>query len=501
MGNLLLLKEYLVISGLIIATSLFFAIFFKESIYYKQGFLIGAVTTIAYFSHNPLIFFALAFFFVKFFNPKISAASSLGLYFLLLPVIPDKIYYVIPFPGLEQLFTLNYTRILNIAVLLPLFLKFARDPRKKIFSFKLDKYVAIFLLYCGIISFRDTTFTNALRINFYLFLDAFLIYFAVSRSIRKFDDFKEVILPMAFTAFFLAIMAVFEAVKAWHMYLGLLEAMGMPVPLAPYTPRMDSLRAYGPFFGPISCGVYFCIMTGLLLYLILIKYKKAQVILSLAMLIFIIATICTFSRGPILGYALFFLIFGVLSFNKIVKLIPLFLLLFFVILALPITGKVISVIPGLGQEEQGTVTYRQKLLNNAIEVARQNPLFGSGVYLEEEKMKELTTGLQIIDIVNSYVGIMLRYGYIGVLFFVSIFIKALFSVYKLARHRKDEEESLLGKILFSITAAFAIVIFTVSLIYPLREYMWILIGLCAAYVAVIKTGQETVLNEDRLYND
>jgi O-antigen ligase len=100
----------------------------------------------------------------------------------------------------------------------------------------------------------------------------------------------------------------------------------------------------------------------------------------------------------------------------------------------------------------------------------------------EPEMQEMMQGQGIIDIVNSYLGIALSRGMIGLLLFLMIFLSLLYRIYIHYSRAPDEEVRVLGKILFSILISFMVMIFTVSMISYISYYMWILIALSASYI-------------------
>ena len=69
-------------------------------------------------------------------------------------------------------------------------------------------------------------------------------------------------------------------------------------------------------------------------------------------------------------------------------------------------------------DEIGTFAYRQQLLAATLETVRESPMWGNIYFLESQYLQPLYQGEGIIDIVNRYAEIALRYGLIVVSFFV-----------------------------------------------------------------------------------
>lgn len=467
------IKEYIVISGIIFITTSVFEKLFKKGCW-KWGFLIWLITTFAFVAKNSLLFFALSYFFVvrEFNVKKYEIVDLLGIYLLLLPVLPLQILYTIPLPGRQSLFNLNYSRFLNLIFLLPIFLKYSKDPTRKIFSYQLDKFVVVFLLYMGLTMFRDTTITNAFRLNLYLFVDSFLIYFSISRAINNTEGFKKLFYPMLFSALMLALIGIFETIKHWYLYV---KIYNIPYPV--FGERWSFLRASATFINPIPFGIYFLIIISFTIFLKYREDEKFKTSFNMLITLFTIALGCTISRGPFFGYAIFFIIFCNLYAGKVSRILLILFIIFFLAFIFPPTAKILIMV-----KDPELWAYRMQLWNNAIQVIKRSPITGSGNFLAQPEMTELfsPSGGMFVDVTNAYLQIALQYGLLGLAFFALILLKTLVIELKLS-FVKDRELSLLGKILFSMMVSFTVVIWGVSMLSFLPFYMWILVGLVAAH--------------------
>ncbi|MCQ9206670.1 MAG: O-antigen ligase family protein [Omnitrophica bacterium] len=485
----LFLREYAVITGFIIIGSFIFRFFFNDRIFLRWGLLLFLVITALYCSRNFFLFTAILFVLVRKFVPKKPSIECLSYYFLLLPLVPENFAQKIPLPGLQQLFTLSYPLMLNIFILLPIFLNVFPYIKRTIFSQRCDKYIIIYLVYVFFLGFRDTTLTDAFRSGFYLFLGPFMLYFVVSRTISRAEDFAKLFKPMIFVAFILALMGIFNTIKGWNMYEAL-EFISeiLATKRVGYLRRLGVLRAQASFSHPISFGTYLTLMIGFMMFLKDSFYeKKTQFHLVIGTLFF--SMLFTLSRGPLLGFAVFFFIFIILMKQKAFKFTPIILALAFAFLFSPISNITLSTLPFVGERQQRTVEYRKKLWVNSIKVAKRSPLTGNNSYMEEPEIQELKKygGVLItggVDIVSSYLLILLQHGLIGLCLFLLIFLKLLFGILKAFFSTRDETLSLLGKMLFSITAATLVMMATVT--YQSSYYLWCLFGFCAVYLQIIK---------------
>ena len=278
----------------------------------RWQFLWISVTCAAFLSHNYWLFILISFGLIKIKDSPNSAVRFAN-YLWLLPALPLLTNEIPGFGGVRFLFDLSFPRLLSLLILFPIFLNqsnrslgFMRMPGDKLF--------AIFLLINVIISTRNGEITNILRSNFYIFLDIFLPYYAASRSLSKFTDFQRISYITFTITSILALLAIFETIKAWHLYSPLSSSLGIYQHSSAYLFRDGILRADGPFTGGIVLGYVLTFGLGLGLS-IKDQYKKNKFFL-LIIIISILGLLATASRGPWVGAALMYFIYVSLSKNK-----------------------------------------------------------------------------------------------------------------------------------------------------------------------------------------
>src|SRR6185436_13307913 len=100
-------------------------------------------------------------------------------------------------------------------------------------------------------------------------------------------------------------------------------------------------------------------------------------------------------------------------------------------------------------------------------------------------------GRGFIDLVNTYVGVGLSSGLVGLSLFSGFFIAVGFHVFKEMRRLPDRngELSLLGQVLFSTLVGILIIIFTVSSITIIPVIYWTVAGLGVAYARVVLSAR------------
>jgi len=496
----LVIAEYLTILALIsFSTWVFYILFKKESLYLRYGMVLAIVISSAYLFHNFYIFTSLLLMTIILFTAKSNKIQKLAFYFLLLPLLPIALEKTIPFPGLKQLLTLSYPMLLSIFILLPLFLGMILPPGKTLNLSILDKFVIFYLIYLFVMGFRSLTFTNSFRNGMYIFFNIFLPYIAVSKLIKSEDDFFKIIRAMLFMAFMLSFMALLEMVKHWHLYeaiYGLFDQVGE----MPYSNRMGMERASGPFGIHIIFGSYFVIMFAFALYLTMTRQLRNYQKISLYILcmMFFLGILSTVSRGPFVGILIFVFLFSLLNPRKAKRIITYFVLIGILFVFTPIGKTVLKTLPFIGKEDQTSVNYRQELWNASWKVIAKSPWTGDDDFLKDPDIQELRgkggwlpESSGGVDIVNSYLGIALKYGLIGLsIFILSLAANLLLTLSSVLR-AKDAILALLGKDLLAITVAVASIIATVSMVSFLPIYYWCLFGISSAYINIVKSKKNT----------
>jgi O-antigen ligase len=131
------------------------------------------------------------------------------------------------------------------------------------------------------------------------------------------------------------------------------------------------------------------------------------------------------------------------------------------------------------------------MLTNSIIVIQRNPWFGVYDYYTQPEMEALRTGEGIIDVVNSYLGVVLEIGLVGLGLYVGFFAITLLGIYSALRSLPDEnsEERLLGRVLLATQVAVMVIIFTVSSITIIPVVYWSIAGLGMAYTQMIRKNK------------
>lgn len=450
------------------------------------------ITLIAFLAHNFWIYIIASSLFIAFAAKR--EPNKFALFFALLFVVPSIGSGITGLGAINYFFQINHLRVLSLVVLLPAFLSLLTSQNTLKFgkSFP-DKLILIYLILIISLEIRGTSVTDSLRQGLYAFTDIFLPYYVASRALNHFDRFKEVFSGFVLASCLVAAIAVFEFIKGWLLYGALPTVLGADTVVGVYLMRDSNLRALATLEHPIALGYVLVVAMGGYLFLKqFIQSKNAQ---RAGLLLLTIGLIATLSRGPWVGAALLLIIFiatGPFAIKRLVMLSMVAVVALPVISVLPGGGRIINLLPVIGNVERANIDYREKLLENSIVVIKRNPLLGSVNYYQYPEMQEMIQGQGIIDIVNTYLQISLKYGLIGLSLFAGFFFVVLSGIHKSRKMISDKtsELYLLGRTLSAILIAVLVMIFTVSSIGMIPIIYWSFAGLGVAYINMVKRAQD-----------
>ncbi|RYH53167.1 MAG: O-antigen ligase domain-containing protein [Alcaligenaceae bacterium] len=348
----------------------------------------------------------------------------------------------------------------------------------------------------SLLSFRDTTVTEGLRSIVSLWIDIFLPYYVASRSIRNMEGLRHALTGFVMAAMVLAPIAVFEAVRGWRLYPATMDILGLPMNVfGSYLIRSGFLRPTGTVMNSIVLGYVMVVALGFFVYLKGNLGRPMHRWLGLTVLSG--GILASLSRGPWVGAAFLVIVFILLGPRPVGRLVKSGLLgsaALLVLAQLPHGQLFIDMMPGFGTVEQGNVEYRADLLTNALPVIERHLLFGSTDFLYAPELQVMMQGEGIIDIVNSYVGVALNFGVVGLVFFAGAFATAFLQLrrgMRLAR-QINPDDVVMGRALWATLAAIMLIIYTVSSISIVPTVYWPVIGLCVAYAKAMKDASENL---------
>jgi O-antigen ligase len=144
----------------------------------------------------------------------------------------------------------------------------------------------------------------------------------------------------------------------------------------------------------------------------------------------------------------------------------------------------------MGRSADNNVIYRQRLAERGWALVQAHPLFGDQFPWPE--LEDLRQGEGIIDMVNSYLGVALSYGLVGLFFFLSFILLGTARVYACTRElaHSDPDLALFGTSLIACIVGTLIMIYSNSFTLGPEKMFYVLAGLATAYARLTRSPQQ-----------
>ena len=214
-----------------------------------------------------------------------------------------------------------------------------------------------------------------------------------------------------------------------------------------------------------------------------------------ALLMLALGLIAAFSRGPWVGTLVLVVAFvgtGSKAGTNLAKLGGVATLGYSALLLTGFAERIADFLPFVGSVDQFNVTYRERLFDNSLAVIGRNFWLGSTDYMSEPEMRELVQGEGIIDPVNSYLGIALDTGVIGLSLFAAFFASIMLELYRTIKRRFGKDRIYLNKYAragFAILLGILVTIGTTSSIDYVPYIYWSFAGFCVALIRMARTSE------------
>ncbi|MFJ4349125.1 O-antigen ligase family protein [Pseudomonas sp. NPDC089401] len=446
------------------------------------------VTLVAFFSFSFWVYAAAAV--ITLFLAQRREHNAMALFFMLLFAIPPASVEIPGFGVINYLIEVNHVRILTLCVLLPAALALSRQADTPRFGRTApDKWLLAGLVLMTLLYLRDTTVTDSLRQAVRLYIDVYLPYYVASRGLKTVQDFKDALLAFVIAAFLLSIIAMAEFARHWLLYNGLIAALGVEWSMSSYLSRGSSLRASATTGQAIALAYVISVAIGL--YLFVQGHVRSRLQRYLGALLLAAGLVVPLSRGPWIGTGVIIAVFiatGKGAVKRLTLLACAGLLALPMLTVVPGGEKVIDLLPYVGNVDKENITYRERLLDNSWLVIQRYPLFGSFDFRNAPEMQAMIQGEGIIDIVNSYINLALRFGLVGLALFVGFFFSIMLGIHKAMRTfpDKDDEQRRLGRALLATLFGIMVIIFTVSSITVIPVVYYSVGGLGMAYMQMVR---------------
>ena len=470
-----------------------------------------AVTVATFLAHNFWLAMLASAIIVGFGSRR--EQNPVALYCVLLFAVPEFDMQISGFGVVNYLFEINHPRLLALVLLLPAALKLAAQPRAANPRLHLpDTLFAAYFLYVFVATATADSVTGLMRFSVYLLLDHALLYYVITRSVvdrrRLLDTLAAFVMGVAVVG----VIAGFENVRSWLVYESLRIPLGVPLQdIGTYLLRETEdggyLRAYATMGHAIALGFTSMVAVAFLLALTRsfsppAKSQTTKLLGIAVMLMPVVGLLAAVSRGPWLGCAIVMVLglsFGPGAKQRLLWMLAALPVVIAALLILPQGQKFIDLLPFVGTVDPGSVSYRTQLLDRAMIVFWQNPIFGSLQYLSNPALEEMRQGQGIIDIVNAYVGVALAFGSIGLMLFVAPSAYALWASWTTSRRlaNQDPDAEAAGRALAAAMLGVLLVIGAASHYFHIPIVHWLVVSLCVAFAASAPSWRPVTANARR----
>jgi hypothetical protein len=405
-------------------------------------------------------------------------------YCALLPAAPIGIGWVVPFPGINRLYTLDYVEVLTLVALMPIV--FARKSELASLqapSAALRRVVLLGCLYVVlaiILDFRLTTITNGLRLGVVHILATAIPVIAFARIARAHGAFEAITSGLLVASVFVAFIGFTQVFLGWYLFSEVspsLELGEFQYDILMMN-RGSGLRMPATL-NPIPTGMLLAV--GIVLVCMRLWSNDARRPAWLVIGLLSYGVIQTEARGAmfllIVGLAIISLHLPFLSKGRRVLTVSALMLLFSSLLFTDLFQWILEA------DEYGTFRYRWELVLNSMGSITAHPFFGTPNFIEHPQLELSRNGAGEIDIVNAYLYFVLRYGLVGLFLFASPIAFAIGRAIKARREAELSGQRIPERKLrcfLAILVGYLVAIITVSLLSILPQLYWILLVLAAA---------------------
>jgi hypothetical protein len=381
--------------------------------------VVGLTLGVSFLSTLTLVFFVglalTAFVGVRMLGGDLKARISIFLMMILLyPPVSQSLGGV---GDINHLFILDPVHALSLLILGPA--AFRLLIRKRIRAenpFRLvDGLLIAYQALQLVLLFRNLSATAVLRFVFEATTTTLLPYYVMTRGLKSVEDLKFVAKHMMIAFVFLAAIGVAEEAAGRGIYGPLAFLYGVKWQLTSALMRGGFLRVQATTPEPIVLAFLIIAALGLWTWLAGSTWKSFRSMVVYGLLIAALAF--TWSRGPWIGAVVFAISLGALRFcSARVYTIGLAATACLVVFAKASgTDQVfydfLKSIFGSSQEDFGTIEYRRQILDAALALIQQSPLFGVSNYAAY--LQQFKQGEGIVDLVNTYLIIGLESGIAG----------------------------------------------------------------------------------------
>ena len=453
---------------------------FKDKILVKWLVLSLLLHIVASFGSIFFLTFFVACIYL--FISKQKASVVLSYYVVMLTALPALVGQSIDnVLGINHLVVVKYPHILSLFILFPMLIKYFKSSGLQSYGVKVagsrNKLNTIFFLWLGyllLMTLRAESFTSSLRESFYIFTEVALPYLVFSYLIINREDFLKIAGAIIVSISILTVVTLVEILMSWSF---IREHIPSDIILSEFFYRLytrsGSVRLSSTLGEPLGYGYVLLVWLTSYFFLKESIYLKNKIIFVISISLCLAAMLATDSRATLV------LIGAILAIKFYSKKKNKGRARFLVVMFTMLLVLSIGVLPALIEYDQhGTFQYRIELIIQSWKVIQNNILFGSTDYIGH--LESLRQGQGIIDIVNTYIGVALNYGLLGLSLFVALFITRIKYLNRIQFDLDDNRDIAFW--LLSTLAVTMLYIFTTSSVSVIGYYYWMILGLSTAFI-------------------
>ncbi len=357
------------------------------------------------------------------------------------PCLPTYIVTTIPFPGINNLLSLNNYQVAVIVMLLPLFamrrIGALRPGKLSI----IDACLFFYIAYTAIVVALSMNVTVGLRHFMEQMLMLGIPFYVLRYAVQRFEDIQTAFVGYIVASIILASIALVSTAKQWDFY-----TLAQPASVF----SMPDFRA--GFVRIKTVADTHSLAYHLAAALIILEFLKSQLLLSernagqhrghfhwlslpfrwgqLMVLRFAFAAglFFTNSYGAMLGLLVAWLCYMVMMIKD--NTFRTFALT--CALALSLVGGHWLLFGEVGDVDlHGNVGYRQQLFTIGSAYVLEHPIFGDYHFYRNSVFEPLRQGQGIIDITNLYLQIALHYGLLGAIPFFAVMAAPIIALFRM----------------------------------------------------------------------
>ena len=452
--------------------------------YYNWALTWLAITSFAFILTNFWLFAAACAAFIFVFSR--SEPVKPALYVLLLAATPPEAYYIPGVAGINKLIAVSPQLVVAFVVLIPSLVSGAQMKKIARTANTTDVLVLLWLILQVALSIRAPTVTHMLRLGLEELLALAPLFYVLSRYPKRLEDLRVISAALVLAVLVLSAISMFEFLRSWRLYNSIPNNWGSTAPLW-YTFREGYLRAAVTAQNPIAWGVI--AMTGFGVAFATLNDGVSRFYRYAGFALLGAGVIVSMSRGPWVGAAVIVMMMVLVGPKMITRSIQLSAAggaALLAAMATPFGNRILGLLPFIGDSASNTIDYRQQLIEVSWQVILEKPFFGSVNFLDHPKMQVMRQGEGIIDIVNTYLQVLLGSGFVGLFLFVGILLSTLFAVYKAMKsaRRYNPKLALYCQAYFATIVGMMLTIFTTSSVAPIPLFFWSLIALGVALTRI-----------------